>query len=413
VIENGSATIGHVGDSRLYKIRQGRIEKVTRDHSPVGEREDRGEISESEAMRHPRRNEVFRDVGSEERTPDQDDFIEIQKIPFEADSALLLCSDGLSDALSSREILKVVEEHAGDRWAIVRNLIADAGEVGKDNISAIFVEGDEFPESLGGRSVKYTAPAPATSIPQWYSKRSVAIATGALLGVLGFAIRGFMTPVQPVVAPRQIIAVSDTGTIAAAMERAQPGDTISIAPGTYAEPVHLKNGVDLLAQQAYASILTGPVTADGVKGARLEGFLIQSGAPVRITDSDVVLSRNRVTGARTAGVEFNGASGGSMFGCTIHDNAGAGIVIGDSASPAIENNVIARNGADPRARRPGLFVRSTGRPQVAGNTFADNGAEAVWLPGPDDELVKRNYFSPPAKPDRRPKFRVIPLGVQP
>src|SRR5581483_5225015 len=76
VIENSTVYIGHVGDSRLYRIKRGLIEKITHDHSPVGEREDAGEITETEAMRHPRRNEVYRDVGSEEHTPDDDDFIE-------------------------------------------------------------------------------------------------------------------------------------------------------------------------------------------------------------------------------------------------------------------------------------------------------------------------------------------------
>ena len=52
VIEDGRATVGHVGDTRAYKLRRGRIEKITRDHSPVGEREDANEISELEAMRH-------------------------------------------------------------------------------------------------------------------------------------------------------------------------------------------------------------------------------------------------------------------------------------------------------------------------------------------------------------------------
>ena len=74
VVENGSAIIGHVGDSRLYKIRRGEIRKITHDHSPVGEREDSGEISEAEAMRHPRRNEVYRDVGSQEHAPDDPGF---------------------------------------------------------------------------------------------------------------------------------------------------------------------------------------------------------------------------------------------------------------------------------------------------------------------------------------------------
>src|SRR5207245_6011901 len=77
VRENGRAIVGHVGDTRLYKLRHGRIEKITRDHSPVGEREDAHEISEGEAMRHPRRNEVYRDVGSEAHEPLDADFIDL------------------------------------------------------------------------------------------------------------------------------------------------------------------------------------------------------------------------------------------------------------------------------------------------------------------------------------------------
>jgi serine/threonine protein phosphatase PrpC len=64
VVADGQVTIGHVGDSRLYKLRRRTITKLTHDHSPVGEREDAGELDELDAMRHPRRNEVFRDVGS-------------------------------------------------------------------------------------------------------------------------------------------------------------------------------------------------------------------------------------------------------------------------------------------------------------------------------------------------------------
>ena len=101
VLEDGHAVVGHVGDSRLYQVRNGEIRKVTHDHSPVGEREDAREISEAEAMRHPRRNEVYRDVGSEQRSPDDPDFIEIQTVPFSSDSALVLCSDGLSDQVPS------------------------------------------------------------------------------------------------------------------------------------------------------------------------------------------------------------------------------------------------------------------------------------------------------------------------
>ena len=101
VVKDRIATIGHVGDARLYKLRHGGITKVTRDHSPVGEREDAGDISELEAMRHPRRNEVYRDVGSEPHASGDADFIEIRAVAFEPDAALVLCSDGLSDLVPS------------------------------------------------------------------------------------------------------------------------------------------------------------------------------------------------------------------------------------------------------------------------------------------------------------------------
>ena len=67
VIDDDRVIVGHVGDSRLYLTWNGAIRKLTSDHSPVGEREDAGELTEPEAMAHPRRHEVFRDVGSRRR----------------------------------------------------------------------------------------------------------------------------------------------------------------------------------------------------------------------------------------------------------------------------------------------------------------------------------------------------------
>ena len=80
------------------------MRKLTSDHSPVGEREDRGELTEAEAMAHPRRHEVFRDVGSRRREPDEEDFIELKEFPFKPDAAMLLCSDGLTDLVTSAEM---------------------------------------------------------------------------------------------------------------------------------------------------------------------------------------------------------------------------------------------------------------------------------------------------------------------
>ena len=77
VAHDDRVTVGHVGDSRLYLAWNGVLRKLTADHSPVGELEDIGKLTEDEAMRHPRRNEVFRDVGSRLRDPHEEEFIEI------------------------------------------------------------------------------------------------------------------------------------------------------------------------------------------------------------------------------------------------------------------------------------------------------------------------------------------------
>jgi serine/threonine protein phosphatase PrpC len=152
VLDGGKVTVGQVGDSRLYALAPGDIRKVTPDHSPVGAREDAGDLSELEAMRHPRRNEIFRDVGSSPHEPDDARWIDVLEVPFEAGGALLLCSDGLSDMVPSREILETVESNAASPRAAVRALIERANAAGgKDNVSAVLVLGDRFAEAVRRR----------------------------------------------------------------------------------------------------------------------------------------------------------------------------------------------------------------------------------------------------------------------
>jgi serine/threonine protein phosphatase PrpC len=145
LLDETQLTVGHVGDSRLYLIGGGIIRKVTNDHSPVGQIEDAGEISEVEAMAHPRRNEVFRDVGSRPRSAADQDFIEVVSCEFPGDSALLLCSDGLSDHITSRRIREIAERYAGNAEATASHLVDAANRAGgRDNITAVFVAGPLF-----------------------------------------------------------------------------------------------------------------------------------------------------------------------------------------------------------------------------------------------------------------------------
>ena len=145
VMYDDKVIVGHVGDSRLYLIWNGSMRKLTSDHSPVGEREDRGELSEQEAMQHPRRHEVFRDVGSRRREPDDEEFVEMKEFLFKPDAAILLCSDGLSDLVTSAEMCEIVERYDGDAEKVARDLVDAANHAGgKDNITAVFVAGSEF-----------------------------------------------------------------------------------------------------------------------------------------------------------------------------------------------------------------------------------------------------------------------------
>jgi len=146
VLLNGDRlTAAHVGDSRLYLLWSGTLRKLTSDHSPVGELEDLGQLTETEAMQHPRRHEVFRDVGSRLREPDEPDFVEIRSLPFHPAAALLLCTDGLTDVLTATEIGEVINAYDGDPASVAASLVKAANERGGfDNVSVVFVPGPDF-----------------------------------------------------------------------------------------------------------------------------------------------------------------------------------------------------------------------------------------------------------------------------
>jgi serine/threonine protein phosphatase PrpC len=150
VVNHERVILGHVGDSRLYLIWNGSIRKLTCDHSPVGELEDKGELSEEEAMVHPRRHEVFRDVGSRPHSPGDEEFIDTREFVLKPDAAMLLSSDGLTDLLTSGQIHELVEKYEGDPDRTAEELIDAANDAGgTDNVTAIFVAGAEF---VGGNS---------------------------------------------------------------------------------------------------------------------------------------------------------------------------------------------------------------------------------------------------------------------
>jgi serine/threonine protein phosphatase PrpC len=132
------ACVAHVGDSRIYAMRDGTLEQITQDHSWVEEQVRAGAMSESAARQHPWRNVVTRAL-SGGADPEIDVF-ELQLQPAER---LLLCSDGLSGVVAHDEIARVLGNQMLDLQTACDRLIeaANAGG-GPDNITALVLEVD-------------------------------------------------------------------------------------------------------------------------------------------------------------------------------------------------------------------------------------------------------------------------------
>jgi len=386
LIEDDIATIGHVGDTRLYLLRAGEIRKVTHDHSPVGEREDHGEISEAEAMRHARRNEIFRDVGSSERNPDDRGFIEMETFPMPEDGLLLLCSDGLTDLVSSAEVRAGVERYAPDFDAAIRALIDAANEAGgKDNITIVIVAGPAYGEAPVG-VVRDKTTTTRTSVSLWW----VVLLCGLKLGAAGdYFGPGIWTSFAS--AGPRTFTVGPLG-ITAALNQAHSGDTVLIPQGRYRELIELRQGVTLRAQVPGTVTITSPdggpalvarnIDAGGVEGVWIQGDLdapLSTG--IEISDSSPFVSNVKVTGANT-GIEVRGVSAPAITSSQITNNLGAGILVSPSASPRIESNLIAANGnGTPGDPKPGVEVREKAHPLLKDNGIVDNGAEPIWIHG--------------------------------
>jgi serine/threonine protein phosphatase PrpC len=142
LVEGDAVTIGHVGDSRAYLVRDARLEQLTEDHSLVNELLKSGKLSPEEAETHPQRSVITRAVGTD---PDVD--VDAFTVTTEAGDVFLLCSDGLTDMVDDEDILDAVERHRDDLDRVTKSLVSAANRGGgEDNITvvafAIVADGD-------------------------------------------------------------------------------------------------------------------------------------------------------------------------------------------------------------------------------------------------------------------------------
>lgn len=145
-VQNNKCWYAHVGDTRIYLLRDHSLIKISSDHSAVGFLEESGRLSEEEAMRHPWRNEITKALGFEDDIVKTGDFIETGESPFLSGDLLLLCSDGLTDMISSARIISVLATSTSlaEKGKALVDAANDAG--GNDNITAVCVVNNKRPK---------------------------------------------------------------------------------------------------------------------------------------------------------------------------------------------------------------------------------------------------------------------------
>ena len=156
---SGTISIGHVGDSRAYRLRGESLEQLTPDHSLVGELVRAGRLSTEEAEQHPHRSVITRAVGTEPTVE-----VETMTIDAETGDLYLICSDGLTDIVRDTQIVELILAAERSPDAAAESLVDAANRNGGiDNITVVLfeiVEGESLPPGEGAAAADPVAQEP-------------------------------------------------------------------------------------------------------------------------------------------------------------------------------------------------------------------------------------------------------------
>ena len=136
IFVNNQLVLGHIGDSRMYRMRGGILTQLTEDHSWVQEQINAGLLSVEDAKRSKSKNLVTRALGIELNVE-----LTLQELDVEVNDIYLMCSDGLSDLLGEVEIAEILTDANGNIDAAAEKLIQAANDMGGiDNISVVITK---------------------------------------------------------------------------------------------------------------------------------------------------------------------------------------------------------------------------------------------------------------------------------
>jgi len=293
-IEHNQFYYAHVGDTRLYLLRDGSLIKISKDHSFVGFLEDSGRLDEAAAMQHPKRNEINKAIGFSDQIATDESYIETGQSPFLPGDLLLLCSDGLTDMVNRQDITTLLLQ--GDTLAKkAGNLIALANENGgRDNITVVLLQNNKEPQKVmptrpdfiqqpqaaagteNNEAIRMPEnPAPEThAAPKrnyWFT--ALAILCLILLGTTIFMYLQHRHEVAPVStlnpSPKQKVRNSQEQLLQDAFDHAL-GDTLVLSDSIFKSPILISDTLHLRKDTLYVIAKGIVLQADsGYKGAAI------------------------------------------------------------------------------------------------------------------------------------------------
>ena len=137
-LEDGKMDVCHVGDTRMYMLKNDVMTKVTSDHSLIGPLEESGQYTEEQAMKHPQRNIITRSVGKDILHWGTE-YIQTHTLHLKP-CTLLLCSDGLYDMVHSSQMKRILQEPIPAEKRVEKLIDAALEAGGKDNVTVIVID---------------------------------------------------------------------------------------------------------------------------------------------------------------------------------------------------------------------------------------------------------------------------------
>jgi PPM family protein phosphatase len=144
VFQDGRLLLGHIGDSRCYRLRAGELAQITKDHSLLQEQMDAGLITPEQAAVSTNKNLVTRALGVEDAV-----LLEVNEHRVEPGDIYLMCSDGLSDMVDDAGIARLLQGDGSLEDKVVRLVDAANGNGGRDNISVLLAQADAEAKKKG------------------------------------------------------------------------------------------------------------------------------------------------------------------------------------------------------------------------------------------------------------------------